>query len=132
MAAPHPSMAALFGADERWTRLPPNPMASLFVAMVYQRLGGWFCIDSRGKRGIGQPLYSSDDELPQLPNANPRERFHNSDEWQGAIKLLDALLHRMDPDDTNTIFDLMAAVAVDERGFTPSIEEPKRGPSDAH
>ncbi len=134
MKEAHPlSMAALFGADRRPGRFPPNPMAAMFVAMVYRRMGGWFTIDSNGKRytGVAEPIFldgqTGEPVLPQLPDAKPHERFHSADEWRGAVKLLDALLRRMDRSDTDTIFEIMASVAVDERGFTPSIEDPKRG-----
>ena len=49
MAAIPPSIAALFGADERSTRLPENLAASLFIAMVYRRLGG------QGRLGVDAP-----------------------------------------------------------------------------
>ena len=116
----------MFGVDERAEALPPNPTGAMLIAMVYVRLGGSFSIGSNGKRYMGQPFFNGSDELPQLPKASPSERFHNPDEWQGAMKLLSGLMGRMDRDDREAIFYALATIAVDERKFVPSIDEPKR------
>ena len=95
--------------------------------MTFQRLGGWFCIDSRGSRGIGKPCCAWEDAIPQIPRTEPHEQFQNEDEWLGSLKLLHALIRRMDKEDRDAIFDILASTAVDERNFTPTIDEPKRG-----
>ena len=120
------SIATLFGADERPNTFPPIGDGAYLIAMTFQRLGGMFSIDSKGRRGVGKPLGTFGAPIPQLCDAEPHEQFHNKDEWQGALKLLDALLRRMDDSDTALVYDALACTAIDARGFVPSIEEPTR------
>lgn len=120
------TISSMFGADEPPLDMPSNPMAAFYLGCVFRRLGGFFSIDSRGHRGMGRPCFGHHDELPQLPNAEPHERFHSAEEWEGAIKLVDGLIDRLCKEDRDFIFAAFANDAVDERGFTPSIEEPKR------
>lgn len=68
-----------------------------------------------------------DEPLPQLPDTEPHEQFHNGAGWNGAMKLLDILIHRIEKADKDFIFDTLATTAVDERGFVPSIADPVRG-----
>lgn len=120
------SVAGLFGPDERPQSFPPMGGGAFVIALTFKRLGGWFCIDSRGTRGVGQPCCAWEEAIPQLPEAEPHEQFYCESEWLGAVKVPSALIHRLDKDDKDAIFDLLAIIAVDERQFTPSIEEPKR------
>jgi hypothetical protein len=95
------------------------------LAIFYAHLGGWLSIDSCGKRGFGRPLLGDGDELPQLRGAELRERFHNADEWTGAVKFIEALLRRLDDADSDLVFGTLAIEAIDPRKLTPSIEEPR-------
>jgi len=65
--------------------------------------------------------------IPQLPEVKPHEQFLTIDQYEGGMRLLETLIHRLAKHDRDIIFDLLAPVAIDDRGFTPSIEEPKRG-----
>lgn len=116
--------------DDDGGSLPPSPTAALMFAFAYRRLGGTFAICSRGERFMGRAepcLYRFEGvPLPQMHGAAPHERFHDPKEWQGAMKLLEVLLHRLDPSDSGMIYDLMANAAVDDRKLVPSIEEPTR------
>jgi hypothetical protein len=138
-------IASLFGADERPNELPSHPQTAFFLGCVFQRLGGFFSIGSNGCRYMGKPepvafrmqAHEAGEEdptlhIPQLPDAEPHERFHCAEEWRGAIKLVDALIRRMSKEDKDFLFMAMAAEAVDERGFKPSIEDPKRPATDIH
>ncbi len=132
------SLATVFGADERIERLPPDLNTSFAFALIYKRLGGMFSISSDGRRYMGKPEPfvfhmnakeqggTENDHLPQLAGAKPHERFHNADEWRGAIKLVEMLLVRIDRADTEMVFGLLAYDSIDESKLTPSIEEPKR------
>lgn len=105
--------------------LPEMPEAALLLGQVFRCLGGWLSIDSKGRRYFGHPLCFEGD-FPQLPDAKPHEQFHNGDQYQGAIKLLEGLMHRLNEADVDYLFAALAEQAVDERGFIPSIEEPTR------
>lgn len=110
--------------------LPENQSTAFFLALVFKRLGGSFTIGSNGQRYCGRPLGAfyrlKGEAFPQLPDAKPHERFHSEAEWQGALKLVDTLISRLAESDKQFIFDVLAPIAVDERKFIPSIEEPKR------
>ena len=88
--------------------IPSDPAAALTLAILYQRVGGWFTIDSSGLRHFGSPEPESED----------RGRV---------IRMLEAPLRQLSKADRNMIFDLYASVAVDDRKLIPSIEEPRRG-----
>jgi hypothetical protein len=106
------------------------PESAVLLALIYQRLGGTFSISSKGGRYFGRPepalFHINGGDIPQLPGAKAHEQFRNAEQWKGAVKLVEALLQRLDERDTDTIFDLFAAVAVDDRTFRPSIEDPRR------
>lgn len=109
------------GADplELPDRYPPSPAIAVLIACAFQRLGGHLTITSRGERMRGRPCsgaYCSGAELPQLPGVEPWERFHSPKEWEGAIKLLDYFLTRLDSRDKDLIFDgfVEAAVEIEE------------------
>lgn len=122
--ASHP--ISIGGASASPTELPSMPDAALLLGQVFRCLGGWLSIDSRGRRGLGSPL-CFDGDFPQLPDADQREQFRTSDEYRGAIKLLEGLMRRLGEADQEYLFLMLALEAVDESGFTPSIEEPRRG-----
>ena len=114
--------------DER--RLPPDPQTAFFLATAYRRLGGSFSIGSNGSRYFGRPepvlFRLNGQELPQLPDVRPHERFHCEKEWQGAIKMVEVLLSRLADVDSDLVFGALASVAVDDRKIIPSIDDPKR------
>jgi hypothetical protein len=112
-------------AGSEQPRLPSDPTFALALAMLYRRLGGEFLISGNGRRGYYQPCYGECDELPQLPDAEPDERFHSVDEWSGAAKLVRGLLRRLGDADSNLVFDLLADGTIDLRKLAPSIEEPR-------
>lgn len=98
--------------------LPDCPEVALFIAGVFQRLGGWLAIDGNGERYAGRPESPSvtrPDGRPQLPNARPSEQFHNDDEWLGAIKLANYWLSRLSSSDRDYVFMLCAGVSGDPR-----------------
>lgn len=123
---PFPSQPSNDNDDD----LPPSPQAACLLAMVYMRLGGSFSIGSNGRSYLGRPepclLRTLRQDLPSLPNSEPHELFADPKEWQGAMKLVEALLNRLCEADSAYVFDLFATVAVDERKFTASIDEPLR------
>lgn len=123
------TISSLFGADEQPEEMPSVPSAAFLLGCVFKRLGGFFSIDSEGSRGMGRPCYRAGDELPQLPDADPCERFHSREEWAGAIKLVEGLIWRLSKEDRDFIFAALAHEVVDDRKFVPSIDEPKRRPS---
>jgi len=110
--------------------LPRAPGTAMMLALLYKRLGGIFSISSNGSRYFGRPepalFRVQGRDVPQLAGAQPHEQFHSPAEWKGAIKLVEALLQRLDDADTNLVFGLLAADAIDPRKITSTIEEPKR------
>lgn len=119
------NLGELFGYDQP-KLFPPSPQAAFLLGSVFIRLGGYFSIDSRGQRGLGRIYQVAMEVMPQLPDATPCEQFHSSEEFDGAVKLIDALIRRLDKSDRDYLFDLFAHGAYDERKFVPSIEEPRR------
>jgi hypothetical protein len=107
--------------------LPRDPEAAFVLGLLFQRLGGSFAIASNGKRYIGrmfEPVHES--AIPQLPGAEPHQRLLNTEQWEGAMRVIESGLSSLHPDDRTFLFDVFASVAVDDRQFTPSIEEPRR------
>ena len=119
------NLGELFGYDQP-KLFPPSPHAAMLLGSVFIRLGGYFSIDGRGQRGIGRMYQPALDEMPQLPDATPCEQFHTSDEFDGAVKLLDALIRRLDKSDRDYLFDAFAYATADDRKLVQSIEEPRR------
>lgn len=109
---------------------PSSIEAAFVIASTYRQLGGWLTIDSNGHRYFGRAepsLYLDQGQsIPQLPGASPSRLFHTPDEWNGAIKLLEAMIVNLSAEDREFIFALFAPVCVDDRKLTQSIEEPRR------
>lgn len=120
------NLSEMFGAEQTF---PSCPDAALLLGVALIRLGGSFSIGSNGTRYVSRPVYSDDEELPQLPNAKPHETFHNAEQWEGAAKVLQGLIHRLNKDDKTYLFEMLAESAYDPRKLVPSIEEPKRRPA---
>src|SRR4051794_2784918 len=96
-------------ADSReLNRLPPDPQIAMMLACLYQRLGGDFSISSNGRRGYYKPLPNGFDEIPQLSGMAPDELFRDEKEWAGAMKVIRALLKRLDDQDADFVFGLFA------------------------
>ena len=95
-------------------RLPSSPEVALTLGLVYQRLEGWFSITSRGQRGYGRPCYFRDRALPQLPFAPIHQQFHSQAEYEGAMKMLEVLISRLDKSDADFVFDAFGHAAVGE------------------
>jgi hypothetical protein len=95
--------------------LPDHPELALFVATLFQRLGGALEIDRTGRRHARRPdrdrLHR--DGVPQLAEARPWEKFRSSAEWEGAMKLAEYWLARLSAPDKEYVFTLLAA--------TPSV-----------
>lgn len=106
--------------------LPSNPLMAITLAMTFCKLGGSFSVSSDGKRYIGSPMGCFSETIPQLPETLPHEQFQSQDEWNGGLKLLNLMLHRIGKSDRDYVFDLVASIAVDERKFTPTRDEPTR------
>lgn len=123
------NLSEMFGILKS-SELPSNPLMAVTLAMAFKTLGGDFSISSRGVRYMGRAMpymYGKGGEpLPQLPSAAPHETFHSSDEWNGAMKVLDILLRGCPQEDMDVVYGIFAQTAVDERSFVPSIEEPLR------
>lgn len=121
----------LFGLPAKAEPETNAPAVSLAWALVFQQMGGSLGIDTQGNRYTSLPepclFRMRGQELPSLPDPEPHERFLNSDEWRGAIKLMAGLLRRVSEADQDLVFSLLARVSVDERKFVQSIDEPKRG-----
>lgn len=94
--------------------LPDQPDLALFVATVFQRLGGRFEIDEQGRRHTMRPSWLSlrEQPLPQLAQAMPDERFHSPEEWHGAMKLLEYWLERLSEADRERVFTALATVDI--------------------
>ena len=104
---------ALFGA-ERSTNLPQSAECAVLIYGMFAKLGGYICIDHKGRRQRMLPCtgtWSKDNPYPQMPDAHPCEQFHSGDEWAGALKLMDYLFVRLDKADRDFIYDAFAAVS---------------------
>ena len=120
------SISEIFGLPQS-RELPSNGTMALTLAMIFKRLGGDFSIASNGQRYIGRPFRCEHEgAIPQLPEVAPHEQFLTLDQYEGGMRLLETLIHRLAEEDKDTIFSFLAVIAVDDRKFTPSIEEPKR------
>ena len=110
-------MTEMFNTEDGYggQPLPECPELALFVGNLYQMLGCKLTIQE-GHRYAWRPepayFRMQGASLPQLPGAEPQERFHSADEWRGAVKLTDYWLSRLSPADKNLIFTLLAPVAV--------------------
>lgn len=95
--------------------LPDQPDLALFVARLFERLGGSLEIDERGRRHVVRPDVSRyrGDALPQLAGARPWEQFRSPEEWSGAMKLAEYWLSRLGPADMEHVFTLLASVATE-------------------
>lgn len=124
---PFPSRGA---NDDDPDRLPPNPGAALMLAFLYRQLGCEFTIGANGEKRLSRPEAAAytltNRPFPQIRSAQPWEQFHCGREWEGAIKLLELLLRRLDREDTAFIYHALADVEVDERKLPTSINEPMR------
>lgn len=84
--------------------------------MAFIKLGGDFSISQDGKRYVGQPeacLFTLQGRpLPQFDDAAPWEQFLNADQWNGALRLLQYVIHRLDPADKEFVFATFAPVAI--------------------
>ena len=103
--------------DVRRETLPDHRDLALFVATLFQRLGGTLAIDAEGGRYAQRPAgYSLPrGAVPQLPDAKPSERFRSAEEWEGAIKLAEYWLNRLSGPDREYVFTLMAQPALNPR-----------------
>lgn len=104
---------------EQGFSLPDCPELALFIGSLFQKLGGRLTIDN-GQHFVTRPEASyfrlADEDLPQLTDAKPWERFQSRDEWRGALKLLDYWLARLSPDDENFVFSVFAPVSLSADG----------------
>lgn len=116
-------LQTMFGV-EGGESLPPCAPVALTLGGLFQKLGGAFVIDSRGRRGIMTPEYFEPGEMPQL-TTDVCDRFHNRAEYAGAMKLVRVMLERLDKQDRDYLFDLFASAAVDPRK-ADGPSEPRR------
>lgn len=107
------SIYAKLGMEDPNT-MPSVPEAAFIIGGIFQRLGGSLHIDQNGKRTIGVPcggLLTRDGQtfFPEpVPDAKPHECFRSGEQFDGAMRLLSALMHRLHPDDKTFLFDLFA------------------------
>ncbi|MEM1051149.1 MAG: hypothetical protein AAGI28_03555 [Pseudomonadota bacterium] len=98
--------------------LPPSPEVAIVMGSLFQRLGGWLYIDSNGERRMSVPMagaYEGEewDKYPHpVPNAEPTERFMCGDQYEGAMRMVLALLRRLHPTDKTLIYDAFADVPI--------------------
>ena len=98
--------------------LPDHRDLALFVATLFQRLGGCLDIDEAGKRHVHRPDAQDLRGLPQLADADPHERFRSVEEWQGAMKVAEYWLSRLGARDREYVFTLLAPLSLDrDDGF---------------
>lgn len=91
--------------------LPDCPELAMFVAGIFQRLGGRLAIDGgQHIRWRPEPAHFriKGEELPQLPDAKPWEEFHSADEWRGALKVAEYWLTRLSPADRSFVYTYFA------------------------
>jgi hypothetical protein len=95
--------------------LPDHRDLALFVARLFERLGGACEIDEAGRRHAHRPQRGElrHQGLPQLPEAKPWERFASPAEWEGAMKLAEYWLNRLSGADREYVFTLLAATPCD-------------------
>lgn len=100
--------------------LPDHPDLALFVATLFERLGGTLEIDGEGRRRARRPElrpnWYGHGALPQLADAQPQERFRSREEWEGAMKLAEYWLARLSGPDREYVFTLLAQPAIDSEG----------------
>jgi hypothetical protein len=96
-------------ADVGRKPLPDHPELALFVATLFQRLGGTLEIDERGGRHLCRPEERRlrREGLPQLADAKPWEQFRSREEWEGAMKLAEYWLSRLSAPDKEYVFTLL-------------------------
>ena len=94
--------------------LPDQPDLALFVATVFQRLGGSFEIDKYAGRHARRPAWLDlrEQSLPQLAQATRAERFHSPEEWHGAMKLLEYWLDRLSDADRERVFTALGTIDI--------------------
>lgn len=97
--------------------LSDHPDLALFVATLFQRLGGTLEIDAEGGRHTRRPdrFRFHRGPVPQLADARPLERFRSPEEWEGAIKLAEYWLNRLSAPDKEYVFTLLAQPRLDPR-----------------
>lgn len=108
-----PDLYGLFGCDRPGARLPRSHDNASLITMLYLKLGAALFIDENGRRVTTRPcrgLFCTEgSDIPQLPDPRPSEAFQTPEQWEGALKLVDYLFHRMDRDDVDFAFDAFAA-----------------------
>ncbi len=91
---------------------PENPGAAMMIGMLFRKLGGTLTIGSDGARFLGQiepcGYRILGDEFPQLPGAEPWEKFLSVEQLQGATRMLMYLMKRLDKADLDLLFEVMA------------------------
>jgi len=95
--------------------LADHPDLALFVATLFERLGGRLEIDRMGQRHARRPewLRLARGPLPQLADAAPSERFGSAEEWAGAMKLAEYWLARLSTADRDYVFTLLGQPELD-------------------
>jgi len=95
--------------------LPDHPELALFVATLFQRLGGTLAIDQKGRRRAHWPGWVElrRNGVPQFADARPWERFGSREEWQGGMKVAQYWLNRLSAADKEHVFMLLASTEID-------------------
>lgn len=104
-------------ADVRPDSLPDHPDLALFVATLFQKLGGTLQIDLQGRRHARWPDRQAiwRNGIPQLHDATLAEQFSSGEEWQGAVKLAEYWLSRLSSRDKEYVFTTLASVESEPR-----------------
>ena len=103
------------GLDERQP-LPDCPEVALFIASLFQRLGGSLFAETGGLGAvIPEPIAfrMQGKQLPQMADAMPHEEFHSAGEWRGAMKLAHYWLSRLSAADQEFVATLFASVSTE-------------------
>lgn len=90
--------------------LADAPELAMFVATLFERLGGHFEIDADGARRAVRPDREKvwNDGVPQFDDADEDERFASAAEWNGAIRMAEYWLNRLGVRDREMVFTALA------------------------
>lgn len=100
-------------ATQQRSNLQSSHAVAELTGALFLCLGGSLIIDHTGRRSRIIP--EAPEAIPQLPDPRPHEVFHSSEEWAGAMKLVDYLLTRLHPVDQAFVWDAFAEAVVERR-----------------
>lgn len=96
--------------------LPSSPSVAVFLAGLWRTLNCDLQISAEGRRVTVWPEHFPDGP-PQMPDAEPWERFLTIEQYHGARRMVGYLIRRLAPEDRELIFDAFAHVSPGVGGF---------------